>query len=159
MSFKRNTVFAALMVSALTVAGLAAMPCASATPLSLVDHGSYTTDTATNLNWLDLSATYGLSYNQVMGNSGVNYIAEGWRYATSSELATLFTDAGGSGLLLEHARYGVLGAALARRHDEERHPVAGRHVPQQCPGAAKLDVVGVSADRQHVHEASPRHRK
>jgi hypothetical protein len=38
-----------------------------------------------------------------MGNNGVNYIAEGWRYATSSELATLFTDAGGSGTYPELA--------------------------------------------------------
>jgi hypothetical protein len=103
MSVKRNAVYAALVASALVVAGFAGTSSAWATPVTLVDHGSYTTDTATNLNWLDLSATHGLSYNQVMANSGVNYIAEGWRYATSSELGTLFTDAGGSGTYPELA--------------------------------------------------------
>jgi hypothetical protein len=97
MSLQRNVVSAGLPALALVVTGFMATPQAAASPLLLVDNGGYTTDTATELNWLDLSSTHGFSYNQVISNSGVNYIADGWRFATAAELATLFTDAGGHG--------------------------------------------------------------
>jgi hypothetical protein len=73
---------------------------AAITPASsavLVDKGNYTLDTSSHLQWLDLSLTAGLSYNDVITNNGVNYVAQGWRYATGAELGGLFTDAGGSG--------------------------------------------------------------
>lgn len=59
----------------------------------LIDHGSYLSDTGTGLDWLDLTATQGLSYNAVLGAMP----AGGWHYATLADVATLFTNAGGVG--------------------------------------------------------------
>ena len=54
--------------------------------------GLLTHDTQTGLRWLDVSATQGLSANQILSGAG------GWsshfRYATYAELSTLFEHAG-----------------------------------------------------------------
>jgi hypothetical protein len=60
----------------------------------LVDDGDYTLDTDTNLEWLDLSKTVGYSYDDVIANAGVDYIADGWHYATRADFLQLATDAG-----------------------------------------------------------------
>lgn len=59
----------------------------------IIDHGAYLTDTGTGLDWLDLTATRGLSYNTVLGNMP----AGGWHFASLTDVSTLFTDAGGVG--------------------------------------------------------------
>ena len=59
----------------------------------IIDHGPYLTDTGTGLDWLDLTATQGLSYNSVSGALP----AGGWHFATLANVSTLFTDAGGTG--------------------------------------------------------------
>lgn len=61
---------------------------------ALVDQGANTLDTATNLQWLDLSASGGLSYNQVAAQFGSGGQFEGYRFATRAEVLTLFGDAG-----------------------------------------------------------------
>ena len=58
----------------------------------LVDNGSTTTDTDTNLEWLDLTATLGLSYADALASTYVTI--DGYRSATSLEVAELFTNAG-----------------------------------------------------------------
>jgi len=55
----------------------------------LIDNGSTTVDTATNLEWLDVTATLGESYNSVIGGFG-GYIADGYSVATTSQLCVLF---------------------------------------------------------------------
>jgi hypothetical protein len=60
----------------------------------LIDKGDYTVDPATKLQWLDVTKTQGLSYSDVLGNKGVSYAVQGWRYATASEFTSLITDAG-----------------------------------------------------------------
>jgi hypothetical protein len=65
---------------------------------SFVDLGNYMLDPGTNLDWLDPSATQALSYNNIINNVGVTYIARGWRFATVAELNQLFTNAGGGGI-------------------------------------------------------------
>jgi hypothetical protein len=57
----------------------------------ITHQSNYTTDTATGLDWLDLTATAGLSVNQVLSSSQYN----GWHYATSEQLNTLVVDFGG----------------------------------------------------------------
>lgn len=84
--------------------GLAALSCAallgviapSAAQASsvLVDKGSYTADPGSHLDWLDVTQTVGLSYNDVLSNNGVTFIAQGWRYATAGDLLTFYTDGG-----------------------------------------------------------------
>ena len=60
---------------------------------SIMDHGSYLTDTTTSMDWLDLTATQGLSYSSVIGSPP----AGGWHYASLADVSTLFDDAGGTG--------------------------------------------------------------
>lgn len=49
----------------------------------------WTTDKNSGLDWLDVTATMGMTYDQVNNNSLYN----GWHYATNTELNTLVTDA------------------------------------------------------------------
>jgi hypothetical protein len=70
-----------------------AIPVKAAT-IPLVDQGTTTLDPNTNLVWLDLTQTQGISYNDVVGNNGVNFISQGWRYATLADFLNLAADAG-----------------------------------------------------------------
>ena len=56
---------------------------------AIIDNGGFTTDTDTNLQWADLTATNALSYNQASSVFDV-YDGGGWRYATNSEVESLF---------------------------------------------------------------------
>jgi hypothetical protein len=84
------------LISAVGLVALSvcALPAAGSASTVLVDKGSYTYDSASGLDWLDVSATAGFSYNQVEHNHGVNYVADGWRYATVADLKTLSADIG-----------------------------------------------------------------
>jgi hypothetical protein len=55
--------------------------------------GLLTHDTATDLVWLDLDQTRGLSYNQVSADAG-GWLTLGFRYATGAEVLALWTTAG-----------------------------------------------------------------
>ena len=58
--------------------------------------GSVTRDASSGLDWLDLTLSTSRSYTDVSGQFGASGDFEGWRYATSSEVAALFTSAGGT---------------------------------------------------------------
>ena len=60
---------------------------------------SVTADTATGLEWLDLTQTTNLSHLQMTALLASDVRFRGWRYATGSEVESLFTDAGISPLL------------------------------------------------------------
>ncbi len=64
---------------------------------ALLDHGSFTTDSSTGLDWLDLTATKGYSYNYVVSQLGSGGLFEGWSVANGDQLSGLFDSAGGSG--------------------------------------------------------------
>jgi hypothetical protein len=53
-----------------------------------------TRDTATGLDWLDLTETRGLSYYHVAGQMGAGQTYEGFRYATMAEFDQLVTNFG-----------------------------------------------------------------
>lgn len=53
---------------------------------AIVDHGAYLSDTSTGLDWLDVTTSVGISYNDVKAQFGVGGQFEGWRYATGVEL-------------------------------------------------------------------------
>jgi hypothetical protein len=88
--------FSAILTAAcvVAVAALGARPAAAAS--ILVDHGGTTYDPGTGLEWLDLTATAGQSYDAVSGGFG-GFIAAGWQYATQAQVGQLFVDAGASG--------------------------------------------------------------
>jgi hypothetical protein len=97
----RNLMKSAYGLTLMAAAGLLAMSPAHAT---IVDNGTYTTDTITGLDWLDLTATAGQSYNSVIGSppgpynfSGGNGLAVVEGPATSL-LRSLMGDLGPFGL-------------------------------------------------------------
>lgn len=68
-------------------------PPASAT-LLVVDllapgDGLVTHDTETGLDWLDLTPTRGLSWDDVLGGAG-GWVADGWRHANAAEVCDLY---------------------------------------------------------------------
>lgn len=89
-----KTFRAALLAALLAVSPIGLQAAQAAT---LVDHGTFTTDTSTGLDWLDLTdaRALGNSFNTVTGLFGSTLA--GWRYATLAEIARLYDDAGGVG--------------------------------------------------------------
>ncbi|NOX09698.1 MAG: VPLPA-CTERM sorting domain-containing protein [Gammaproteobacteria bacterium] len=63
---------------------------------SLIDKGTYTSDTVSGLDWLDLTATTGLSYNYVSSQLGSGGLFDGWSYAGVMRIETLIQHAGGT---------------------------------------------------------------
>jgi len=59
---------------------------------AFVDHNIYTTDTTTNLDWLDVSQTVLISKTSMLSLLAPGGQYEGWRYATSAEFNTLVSD-------------------------------------------------------------------
>ncbi|MCW9013131.1 MAG: hypothetical protein OQL06_05050 [Gammaproteobacteria bacterium] len=60
----------------------------------LIDKQKYTVDTATGLDWLDLTETQGLSYSEVSAQLEQGGQLAGWSYATQQQLNELFKNAG-----------------------------------------------------------------
>ncbi len=56
------------------------------------DNTTYLSDSVSGLDWLDVTATQGLSFNTVSAEFGVGGLYEGWRYATSLEFDNLVTN-------------------------------------------------------------------
>lgn len=67
---------------------------ASAATFNLEDHGAFTRDLNSNLEWLDLSFTQGKSYNQVLTELSSTPQLSGWRFATVNEFTGLFSSRG-----------------------------------------------------------------
>jgi hypothetical protein len=64
---------------------------------ALIDFGEFTRDTDTGLEWLDLTESTGLSYNDVSSQFGAGGQFEGWAYASVVQIDSLFDSAGGTG--------------------------------------------------------------
>lgn len=58
-------------------------------PAAIIDHGDYLTDTATGLDWLDVTETVNMSFDTITGMLGAGGAYSGWRYATGDEFNTL----------------------------------------------------------------------
>lgn len=61
----------------------------------LIDNGNTTIDTASGLEWLDLTATQGQSTTSVLAGFG-GYIGSGWAYANLTQVCGLFGALGDS---------------------------------------------------------------
>ena len=77
----------------IAVLGILALWAVSANAV-LIDHGTYTTDTQTGLDWLDITATANRSYNEIsqLFDSGEEF--QGFRYASVNDFITLVANAG-----------------------------------------------------------------
>lgn len=62
----------------------------NAAPVTLVPHGNYTSDTVNGLDWLDLIHTSNYSYNNAIAASS-SVDGGGWRYATNTEIISLYS--------------------------------------------------------------------
>ncbi len=67
---------------------------------SIIDQGIYTSDTTTGYDWLDITATSGLAYNDVLKGMGSGGAFEGWRFAFDPEITNFFKDVSGKDLQL-----------------------------------------------------------
>jgi len=67
----------------LIIALFASIPFANAT---IIDNGSFTTDTSTKLDWLDVTQTLNFSYDEVYIELSEGGSFEEWRYANIDEL-------------------------------------------------------------------------
>jgi hypothetical protein len=56
---------------------------------AIVDNDKFTTDTISGLDWMDVTETSGLSFDEVSVQLGIGGAYEGWRYATDIEFNTL----------------------------------------------------------------------
>jgi hypothetical protein len=65
---------------------------------SLSDHGSYVTDTVSNIDWLKLTQTTNRSYNDISSQLGSGGEFNGWRYATGLEFETMLFEQGAIGM-------------------------------------------------------------
>lgn len=72
---------------------------ANALPIHFNDHGNYTTDTLSGLDWLDITETQGLSINEVSALLQPSGSFFGWRYASSNEFLSLIGDYIGKSVL------------------------------------------------------------
>lgn len=82
---------------ALVCVALAAAPAsAELIQMDLAEEGDQLVvrDTETNLDWLHLSQTVGLSINDVRDGVDNDWLAEGWRYSTSAEICGLYEAVG-----------------------------------------------------------------
>jgi len=70
-------------------AGLLGMSIGTGAQATIIDHGSYLSDTASGLDWLDVTASVNLSMQQVKANFGSGGLYSGWRYATGNEFNQL----------------------------------------------------------------------
>jgi hypothetical protein len=61
---------------------------------ALVDQGTTTLDTASRLEWLDLSQSSGYSFKQVVGQMASGGKFEGYRYASAAEAQSMFSQLG-----------------------------------------------------------------
>jgi hypothetical protein len=75
----------------------------------VLDNGTVNVDTQTNLMWLDLSETANISYYGILTGVG-GWLANGWRFATIDEIATLWDHMGITYREAPQGNYGELDA-------------------------------------------------
>lgn len=80
-----------MFIKAIALSGLLISLSANA---AIIDLGNITRDTVTGLDWLDVTESRGLSYDEVLAQTGVGGDYEGWRHATAAELDQLILNFG-----------------------------------------------------------------
>ncbi len=64
---------------------------------AIIDHGTFTSVSATSLDWLDLAETSNRTYSDINSQLGAGGEFEGWRYADTVEIIALLDAFGGDG--------------------------------------------------------------
>ena len=89
----RTLLFFAFLVSFTTPGGAALLAVTDPTAPGGTDN--VTVDTTTGLEWLDLTASLGISVDDIQLQFGSGGSHEGWRHATTAEVTTLFLSSAG----------------------------------------------------------------
>lgn len=100
-----NVILKASLIALLLFSGSS-----NASKASFVDHGIYTTDTLSKLDWLDVTETGYKSYNKVVSELGAGGKLEGWRYATGIEVNQMLSNY--TGVSIPGAGYGRVDSGL-----------------------------------------------
>ena len=79
-----RTIRASLFPKLLAAASFALLTAPSSAAIVDAPDHTYLTDTATGLDWLDVTTTAGMSFNQVSSQLGSGGQFAGWRYATGT---------------------------------------------------------------------------
>ena len=134
---------------------------AHATLIGVQDHGAYLTDTASGLDWLDVTATVNMSYDEVSAQLGTGGAFEGWSYATATQFASLVDDATGitSGITgadqayiysnsntTIHELIGLLGDTLDMFYQHTFGQSYCEVNPTSCPNGDQVETRGLLAD-------------
>ena len=84
-----------MKVLARGIVGLVSILIASYASASFINSAdsSFTTDTESGLDWLDVTTSVGQSYSEVSGQLGSGGSYDGWRFATGGEVETLVAHA------------------------------------------------------------------
>lgn len=90
-----RTVRASLFPKLLAAASFALLAAPSSAAIVDAPDHTYLTDTATGLDWRDVTATAGMSFNDVSSQLGAGGQFAGWRYATGDEFNTLVSNYSG----------------------------------------------------------------
>ena len=80
------------------VGGLMLGTCAAPVNAAIISQGSYLTDTASGLDWLDMAPTYNLTFSQVVAELAPNGALAGWTVASNAQVFQLALDAGSPAL-------------------------------------------------------------
>ena len=83
LSFKKMTATGLLTLASMSVNAV------------LIDNGTFTTDTVSGLDWLDVTESAFESYNTVSAQFGVGGRYYGWRYATGAQFNQLVSNEAG----------------------------------------------------------------
>ena len=107
---------------------------------AIIDNGIYTTDTATGLDWLDVTKTFNESYNSVTNQLANNGQLAGWTFATITQLDNLIYDA--SGILPQnHELSATLSPNLLSLLSS---------LGLSCPIGTACDLFGITADNGYL---------
>jgi len=101
-----RTIRASLFPKLLAAASFALLTAPSSAAIVDAPDHTYLTDTATGLDWLDVTTTAGMSFNQVSSQLGSGGQFAGWRYATGDQFNTLMSNY--SGIAIGAGYYGFV---------------------------------------------------
>jgi len=91
---------------------------------AFIDKGTYSTDVYNGIDFLHLSQTVGYSYNDIVVNDVIGYMADGWSLTKKSELDAIFFP---HTFTIESSLYQIAGSAGDHRIIIDSEEWGGNH--------------------------------
>jgi hypothetical protein len=103
-----------LLTTTLLAAGLSLSTASYSAAVDFIDNVHYTTDTISGLDWLDVTQTVNMSWNDVNSQLNAGGALEGWNFATGTQFLTMINNfAGTSFSTTPSSRYDYLVEGVA----------------------------------------------